>query len=160
MYDPHCYIVDLRKWIAQNLPGLLRKTALLHFIWALLAPLRFWQRDFERRKRTNDLLARYDTSRGNLERLLNRLYDDRRRRIEVRYVEWPPEFKAVYVTTDIEDDSLVIGDNDPRNYIDAPRVTPSVVIAIPRELNGLSDEIGITAHGYILPGILYTVISE
>lgn len=156
MYNSGSYFVDLRKWVATNLPSAIRGKGMLHVLWALLAPLRLWQSDFDRRKRIDDLLARHDTSIGNLRRLLNAMYDPASMRIEVVENFGGAQAKIrVYVTERLEDDSALCGFNDDRCYIDAAASPTLVTIRIPWDIWAKERDIASTARGYILPGIKF-----
>lgn len=161
MYSRRSYFVDLRRWVVANLPSAIRKRGVLHVVWALLAPLRMWQSEFERRKGSNDLRARHDTSIGNLRRLLNALYDPTGRRIAVveNFDSAAAKFR-IYVTDSLEEDSALCGyaDGDDRCYLDADIQAALVSILVPWDIWAKERDITSTARGYILPGIKFEVV--
>ena len=155
------FAFNVRKFMALMLPTALRRGGVLSLLWSLLAPLQTVARTFYNRRRTNTLMARYDSGKYNIERVLNILYDNEERRI---YIENGSD-AVVYAATYLFDstyyqrtDAAYVADTTdmPRSYIMAERPQEAFTIVIPQALSGSVGEIKETASLYVLPGMSFT----
>lgn len=158
--DNRAYILDLRKWVLLLLPTALRRDALYHLVYVLVVPLVTVYRSFYQRRQTSLFYARYDSGRGNIERMLNILfcggYDHSNRQIEVaNAITTSIEYEHVYVTTAVEDDSAIVG-----GYIDSPKPQDLVEVRVPAALMGQQDKIGKLVGNYLLPNVGFKIIQK
>lgn len=155
------FAFNVRKFLALMLPTALRRGGVLSLLWAMLAPLQTLAQMFYNRRKTNTLMARYDSGKYNIERVLNALYDNEEKRIYIENGSNSVVYAATYLFDDTyyqRTDAAYVGDTTdmPRSYIMAERPQEAFTIVIPQALSGSVNEIKETTSLYVLPGMSFT----
>lgn len=147
--------IDFRKWVLLLLPTPLRKSVLYHFIWCLLVPIVRIYRAFWMRRQTDNFYAKYDSSYGNIERMLNILFPSDEGIILVQESDnTQPEVKGTYVFVDrTEPNAAFVG----VSYIDAEITQNLFDVIVPDDLEDQKDKIGEVVADYALPGYGFNI---
>lgn len=141
--------IDFRKWLLLLTPTVLRKKTLYHYFYTFFAPIVSLYRTFYRNRALNNFYAKYDTSLGNLQRMLNILYPSETSQIIIVTTENSDvQYMKKYVTIEREDKSAYVG----IDYIDKPTSQKLFKVTVPSDLQSKKDEIAKTVERYTLPG--------
>lgn len=147
--------IDFRKWALLLLPTPLRRQTLFQFLSVLLSPLISLYNIFAKRRDNDNIYARYDSSAGNIQRMLNILFPSGEGRIIVRTIDpTEVEYQRIYITTNPTSNSAYVG----KSYIDMAVAQMLFEVIIPSDLLPKKDEINDVVSRYALPGFGYNII--
>ena len=150
--------IDFRKWVLMLLPTTLRKHVLYHFVYMAILPIASVYRSFAVRRMNDNFYARYDSSNGNIQRMLNILFPSESGKIVVRLsVTTDLEYKKVYVTDSWQNpNSAFVGES----YIDKPMPQKLFDVVLPSDLQDeeTKKQISTIVGRYALPGYGFNII--
>lgn len=141
------------------LPTQLRKAVLYHLVYVMIVPIVRVYRTFAQRRMTNNFYATYDSSYGNIARMLNILFPS-----EVGTITVTPatttdvELDKMYITTDKSTaGSIFIGEC----YIDKSKTQKLFNVTLPSDLKSNTQkkkQIDTIVSMYALPGYGYNIL--
>lgn len=164
LLDNHIFGFNVRRFIPLALPTALRRKTLLGVLWSLLKPLQTVVQTFYNRRRTNTLMARYDSGKGNIERLLNILFDGEERRIYIVNGDDSVAYADTYLFDDdtYRSDAAYVSSTaeEPTSYLMAEQPQKAFTIVVPAELADSVDAVSEQAAMYVLPGMSFTTVVD
>lgn len=165
LLDNHIFGFNVRRFIPLVLPTALRRKTLLGVLWSLLKPLQSLAAAFYNRRASNTLLARYDSGKGNIERLLNILFDGEERRIYIVNGDDSVAYADTYLFDDgtpYRSDAAYVSSTaeEPTSYLMAEQPQKAFTIVVPAELADSVDAVSEQAAMYVLPGTSFTTVVD
>lgn len=149
------FVIDFRKWVLMLFPPRLRKPVLYHLVYRMLTPVASMFSSFKLRRETNLLYAKYDSSYGNIERMLNVLFPSEEGKIKVRKADMSEVLlNRVYVTVEQSGMSAYVG----QSYIDKAVPQPLFDVIVPNDIKSKAGQISDVVGRYCLPGYGYRII--
>lgn len=159
MLKENIFKLDLRKFLVLWLPTPLRKPVLVHLLWCALLPLWTAFQVFYRKRLENVFYARYDSGKGNIERMLNILFDSQLRGIKIESGGNAIKRRPIYLFEKLKEGAAVVSSSSLVNdsYIEREQVQVAFCILVPRRLKNQVDNIRSKANLYVLPGMGFTI---
>lgn len=150
--------IDFRKWVLMLIPTMLRKPVLYHFVYVATLPIVSVYRSFAARRMNNNLFARYDSSNGNIQRMLNILFPSEVGSVIVRpSTTAEVQDKRVYLTTSIPSEytPAIVGES----YIDKELAQNLFEVVLPSDLKNdeTKKQISVIVSRYALPGYTFNI---
>lgn len=140
------------------IPMSLRKRLFYGVAWALIIPIYTLYKLFCSRREEHLFVAKYDSGKGNIERMLNILYDSAERRIYIENGNDYVRYDAVWALTDPQEDGAAfVGDE---SYMESEQKQIAFTIYIPQSLYIYREEIYNRAKMYVLAGMEFSVEVE
>ena len=149
--------IDFRKWALMLIPTMLRKHVLYHFVYVAISPIVSVYRSFYVRRINDNFYARYDSSNGNIQRVLNILFPSEIGKIVVRLSSTSDlEYKKIYVTDSWQKpNSAYVGES----YIDGAVPQKLFDVVLPSDLKDdeTKKRISTIVGRYALPGYGFNI---
>lgn len=160
MLNGNIFKVDLRYWLIGWLPIALRKPVLVHLLWRIFAPVWTIYKSFYRKRSEDNFYARYDSGKGNVERMLNILFDNEERDIVVLNYENTIARRPIYLNEALGENSAVVSSSSLvyNSYIEGEMVQKAFAILVPGRLRAQVENIRAKATMYVLPGMGFDII--
>lgn len=147
--------IDFRKWVLLLIPTMLRKPVVYHFIYVVILPIVSVYRSFYIRRMNNNFYARYDSSYGNIQRMLNLMFPSEVGNIVVKpSVTSEVLYDKVYVTdSHTAPHSAFVG----QSYIDKSVTQKLFDVVLPSDLQSQKQQIANLVGRYSLPGYGFNI---
>lgn len=150
--------IDFKRWLLLLLPTPLRKKVLVRLMYVMMRPIGRLHGIFLSNRDTDNFFAKYDSSYGNLKRMLNSLFPSQDGEIDVREADTTElEYQRVYVTQDrMEYGSAFVG----QSYIDKAKAQKLFDVILPDDVKSDTEkvkEINSIVSRYALPGYGFNI---